>query len=169
MAADNSGLPADPALFDAELRPHRSLGPHGFKVLLVTVASLSTVISLPFYLLGAWPVVGFLGLDVAILYLAFRLNYRAARAREHVLLTYLELLIARIDPHGRRRVFSFNPLWVRLTREEDEEFGLLRLALVQRGFEVEVAGVLGPVEKAGFATAFSRALAEARRGRTYNP
>ncbi len=126
--------------------------------------AISTLYSLPFYLMGAWPVVGFLGLDVLLLYIAFRANFRAARAYELLRLTPLELLFARISPRGARREWRFNPVWVRFERVEHEEFGTQRLALVSRGDSVEVGSFLGPEQKAALATSFSAALAEARRG-----
>jgi uncharacterized membrane protein len=120
--------------------------------------------SLPFIILGAWPVAGFMGLDVALLYMAFKANFRAARAYEDVQVTPFELLVAKVSAQGQRAEWRFNPAFVRLEREEHEEFGTLRLALVSRGRSIEVAAFLGPGEKADFASALNRALAEARRG-----
>jgi uncharacterized membrane protein len=146
------------------LNPHRSLGPRAFRNLMATAAAFSALVSLPFYLMGAWPVVGFMGLDVLALYLAFRANFRAARAYEELRLTPLELLFARVSRRGARREWRFNPSWVRLERVEHEEFGTQRLSLVSRGRSLEVGAFLGPDQKAELATNFSRALAEARRG-----
>jgi uncharacterized membrane protein len=53
---------------------------------------------------------------------------------------------------------------VRLEREVHAELGVMRLALVQRPHEVEIASFLGAAEKQDFADALGRALAEARRG-----
>ncbi|HYC25283.1 MAG TPA: DUF2244 domain-containing protein [Roseiarcus sp.] len=151
-------------IFDARLQPHRSLGPHGFRALMLGCCLVSTLYSLPFYLMGAWPVVGFLGLDVLLLYLAFRANFRAARAYELLRLTSLELLFARISARGERREWRFHPAWVRLERVEDAEFGTQRLALVSRGRSIEIGGFLGADQKAELAKAFSAALALARGG-----
>lgn len=120
--------------------------------------------SLPFVLLGAWPVAGFMGVDVALFYFAFRANFNAARAYEDVLVTPFELFFAKVSARGRRAEWRFNPAWVRLEREEHEEFGTQKLALVSRGKSVEIAAFLGPNEKADLAKALSRALADARRG-----
>lgn len=169
MTGGNPDSPVDRPVLDVVLTPHRSLGPRGFRFLLAGVGTASTVLSIPFFLLGAWPVIGFLGLDVLLLYVLFRLNYRDARRQERVLLTYGRLLLSRIDPRGIRREWSFNPLWVRLVREEDDEFGLTRLALAQRGREVEVARCLGPQERGAFADRFASALARAKRGPDINP
>ena len=162
MTSGNPKDPIDEPVFDATLYPHRSLGPRGFRNLLIAVGTASTLLSIPFYMMGAWPVIGFFGLDVGLLYVMFKLNYRGARLREHVLMTHAMLLLSRIDHTGQRREWNFNPRWVRLQRDRHEEFGVMRLALVQRGREVEVARFLGAREKGEFAEAFTRALSIVR-------
>lgn len=154
-------------IFIARLTPHRSLGARGFRILMAATFVATAALSLPFFLLRAWPIVGFLGLDVAAIYLAFRLNYRAARAYEDFRLTYYELAVSRANPAGRRREWRFAPAFVRFEREDHVEFGPQRLSLVSRGRRLDVARFLGPDEKAEFATRFSRALAIAKRGRLY--
>lgn len=156
--------PADAPLYHAVLRPHRSLGPRGFRVLMLAVAGVSAAISLPFFLMGYWPVVGFFGLDVLGLYLCFRWSYRTARAREEVLVTPVLLEVKKISHWGEASDFRFNPVWVRVEREEDDEFGLMRVAVVERGRSLDVGGFLAPVERSRFAEEFTRALAEAKRG-----
>ena len=133
-------------------------------MLMALFAGISIAASLPFIIMGAWPVAGFLGLDVAILYLAFRANFKSARAYEDIVVTPLELLLAKVNAHGARREWRFHPAWVRLDKDEHVEFGLQRLAISSRGRSVEVAGFLGPDAKADFASGLSLALSEARRG-----
>jgi uncharacterized membrane protein len=160
--------PADAPLYSAVLRPHRSLGPRGFRVLMSLVCGFSLLASLPFFIVGAWPVVGFFGLDVLLLYWAFQWSYRTARAREEVVVTPLELTVRKISHWGQASEHRFNPAWVRLHREEDEEFGLLRLAIAERQKLIDVGGFLAPVERAAFALDFGSALAEAKRGPRYS-
>ena len=78
---NNSGAqaPLDPKIFSALLTPHRSLGPTGFLILMACLGGLSFVSGIIFVSIGAWPVFGFFGLDVLLVYLAFRANYRSAR------------------------------------------------------------------------------------------
>ncbi|MEI6129711.1 MAG: DUF2244 domain-containing protein, partial [Planctomycetota bacterium] len=57
-----------------------------------------------------------------------------------------------------------NPLWTKLDREHNEDYGLLKLFLVSRGRKLPVAGYLSPHEREGFAAELSAALGEARRG-----
>jgi len=156
-------------IFAVCLTPHRSLDPAGFRALMIGVFVVGAAFSLPFYLLGAWPVVGFMGLDLLLIYVAFRANFRAARAHEELRLTSLELLFARVSARGARREWRFNPSWVRFERVEHEEFGTQRLALYSAGRRWEIGGFLGPGQKAELATRFARALSQARRGPTLSP
>lgn len=157
----------DPTLrriLSVRLYPHRSLTRRNFHILMMLFSAISFATTLPFVLLGAWPVAGFMGLDVALFYFAFRANFRAALAYEDVRVTPIELWLAKVSPKGQKAEWRFNPSWVRLDREDHVEFGTQRLALVSRGQSVEIAHFLGPDEKAHFADGLSRALAEARRG-----
>jgi uncharacterized membrane protein len=131
---------------------------------MIAAFAFSALVSLPFYLMGAWPVIGFMGLDVLALYVAFRASFRSARAYEDLRLTPLELFFARVSVRGARREWRFNPAWVRFERIEHEEFGTQRLSLVSKGRSLEVGAFLGPEQKAELASKFSRALALARRG-----
>src|SRR6185437_13935069 len=87
---------SSPILYDAVLSPHRSLPPRGFTYLMLAVAAVSFGISLFFVLHGAWPVTPFFGLDVVLVYLAFRVSYRSARLREEVRLTEDSLTVDRV-------------------------------------------------------------------------
>ena len=169
MIRDNDLTP-EPTIFSAVLTTHRSLGPAGFLILMACLGGASFATGVVFVLLGAWPVFGFLGLDVLLVYLAFRINYRAARAYEEVTVTASELTVRKITPRGRvREEWSANPLWVRLHQDIHEEFGVERLSLISRGERLTIAGFLSPKEKKSFAEALSHALFEARRGPVRNP
>ena len=101
---------AETVVFSAVLRPHRSLGPRGFGLLMTSIALCSFFIGFAFWLMGAWPVVGFCGLDVLLIQLAFRLNYRDARACEEVHLTRERLSITQISPRGAGAGDRLQPL-----------------------------------------------------------
>ncbi len=157
---------AEPAIFSALITPYRSLGSTGFLILMLAIGGLSFISGVAFLLLGAWPVFGFLGLDVLLVYVAFRANFRAARAYEEVKVTASELTLRKVSPRGGVREWTLNPVWVQLDRIVHEEFGIERLFLVSLGRRLSIASFLGPDEKASFAQALSNALGEARRGPT---
>jgi uncharacterized membrane protein len=165
MAADNAA-PDEPTLFSAVLTPHRSLGRTGFIVLMCLIGGISFLAGLVFFIAGAWPVMGFFGLDVLLIYIAFKVSYRSAAAYEQVTMTPSMLTVRKVSHRGRVAEWTLNPVWVRLQREANGEFGIERLFLVSRGRRLPVASFLGPAEKANFANALSAALGEARRGPT---
>lgn len=160
---------AEQPLFSALITPHRSLGRIGFLVLMAVVSVVSFGAGMVFLLMGAWPVFLFFGLDVAMIYWAFRVNYRAARAFEEIVVTPTSLRVRRVSHRGHCVEWTLNPLWVQLDRREIADYGVERLYLVSSGRRVSVAGFLGAEEKAGFADALAAALQAARRGPIYNP
>jgi uncharacterized membrane protein len=151
-------------VFAAIIRPHRSLGPQGFRIVMVLVCLASIAASIPFLVLGFWPVAGFFGLDFIGLYIAFRVNDRQGRTFELLELTPIRVLFRRVTHRGVAREWQFNPLWTRLDREVDDEFGLQRLALASRGESIVIARDLSPPEREDLAEAFGRALSDVKRG-----
>src|SRR6516162_404121 len=87
----------EPEIFSALLTPHRSLNRTGFFVLMAFLSVVSFGAGVVFLMLGAWPVVGFFGLDVLAVYWAFKVNFRRARASEEILVTPSELRVRRIN------------------------------------------------------------------------
>ena len=161
MNPDNN---AEPTLFSAIITPHRSLSSLGFLLVMGLIGGVSFLGGILFFVLGAWPVIGFLGLDVLLVYWAFRANYRAALAFEEVTVTPSELRLRKVSHRGEVAEWTLNPLWTRLDRETHEDYGLLRLFLVSQGRRLAVAGFLAPSERESFAAALSAALGEAKRG-----
>lgn len=153
----------DDVIFSATLRPHRSLGQMGFLVLMLVIGGLWFVTGLYFVSLGAWPVLGFLGLDVLAVWVAFRLNYRAARAYEEVEVSRTALIIRKVSPGGRLQEIRFNPHWARLEIQTVEDEFVSRIFVRARADKVPVGAFLNPDDRRSFARAFGAALAEARR------
>jgi len=156
--------PGERTLFSAILTPHRSLSATGFLIVMGVIGGSSFVSGMIFLLMGAWPVFGFFGLDVLLVYLAFRANFRAANAYEQISVTPSELHVRKVTHRGRVSEWTLNPVWVKLDREEHQEFGIERLFLVSHGRRLPIAAFLTPDEKASFAAALSVALSEARLG-----
>ena len=161
--------PPEPELFSALLTPHRSLNRTGFVVLMTFISAISFIGGFAFWLMGAWPIFGFFGLDVLLIYWAFKVNFRRAKATEEISVTPSELRVRRVSHRGHVVEWVLNPLWVRLDQTVHEEFGIERLYLVSSGRRVSIASFLNPDEKASFAKALMAALNEAKRGPTYNP
>lgn len=143
--------------FRAVLQPHRSLGPRGFVVLMTFLSLVSFVTGIAFYLIGAWPVLGFFGLDVLIVYVAFKLNYRSARAYETIEVTREALVVQRVSAQGLRQLARFNPYWVRVLLNEDRH-GRVAVQLTSHGRSLRIADHLSDDERRDFADALKASL-----------
>lgn len=160
--SDTNAASADEPFFRALLTPHRSLGRRGFAVLMGALLVGWLVTGLIFLSRGAWPVFGFFGLDVLLVYVCFKLNYRAARAREEVSVSRTSLDIRKVAPSGRAEEHHFNPFWAKFAVARHDEIGITRMAVEGQGRTVPIGGFLNPDDRESFATAFSRALATAK-------
>lgn len=155
---------ADEPFFKALLTPHRSLGRTGFLVLMGALAFGWGVTALFFLARGAWPVAGFFGLDILLVYLAFRMNYRAGRMSEEVSVSRTSLAIRKVAPSGRSVTHRMNPFWTRFRVRRHTEIGITAMAVEAKGQSVAIGAFLNPDDRESFAKAFSHALATARAG-----
>jgi len=154
----------DRPVFSAELHPYRSLGKNGYRIFFLIAGVLSLAHMAVFSLSGAWPVVLFFGLDYAILFGAFWLNNRAARAREVVSLSRTNISIRKISPSGREEEHVFNPFWARFLVSRKAKIGITAMHLRGNGHETDIGTFLPLDDRERFASAFSGALARVKRG-----
>ena len=162
MDETNRQRPPDEPFFKALLTPHRSLGRTGFTILMGALLFGWAVTGVIFLSHGAWPVFGFFGLDVLLVYVAFRANYRAARAREEVSVSRIALDIRKTAPSGRTEEHHFNPFWARFSVARHQEIGITGMLVEGQGRSVPIGSFLNPDDRESFATAFSQALATAK-------
>jgi uncharacterized membrane protein len=153
--------PLDPPIetvhWEAVLRPHRSLPRRGFLVLMLALAAASFVAGILFVRIGAWPVCGFFGLDVGLVYFAFRLNYRSARLREVLRLQGGDLTVLRVGVGGERRLWRMQAFWLRVELVEARH-GDNRLLVTTHGRSLPIGGFLSPGERRDLARELEAAL-----------
>lgn len=154
---------ADLCFFDAVLLPHRSLGQGGFLWLMGAISLASFAAGLYFASLGAWPVFGFFGLDVGLIWVAFRANYRAAAAFERIRLTDRHLTIEQVPARGRARSHRVEPAWVRVEMDDPPDHDS-ELAIASHGRRLVFGRFLTPGERLDLARALRRALTERQHG-----
>jgi uncharacterized membrane protein len=150
------------ALFDAVIYPNPPLSRRGSSLVIGGFALLSGIVGLATYLAGAWPVVGFLGLDVLVLWLAFSTVRRRARAFEAVHLDREQLTIRRVDPHGRSREWRLLPYFTRVEIDQPPR----RTSLVRvrdHTTNVHIGAFLTPSERADLARALREAVGESKK------
>jgi len=144
----------------AVLAPNRSLDHRGFFILMAIISGISFISGVVFISVGAWPIVGFFGLDVLLIYWAFKVNYRSGGLREIIELDDETLKITRISPAGQAKTWQFNRYWVRVQHSFDpeEEYDNQPLILTSHGRMLEIAGFLSPDEKIEFSEFLRKAL-----------
>ena len=149
--------------WQATLTPHRSLTRQGFLMVMGLVVAVNLVVGGLFMAIGAWPVAGFAGLDVLIIWWAFRANFADARKMERISITEHELVFDRFAENRPPEQQRFVRRWVRVELEEDRERELIgRLSLVSGASRVAVGDFLAPEERKQLATALRAALAVPR-------
>lgn len=153
----------DTPIFSALLTPYRSLGRNGFKLLMAALIACWLFVVLLFWSIGAWPIIGFFGLDVLAIYLAFRFNYRAARAREEISVSRSQLSIRQYAASGKLKAYRFNPFWTRFRVARKPDIGITDMRVESRDQAVAIGSFLNPDDRERFAHAFGAALVEARR------
>ena len=154
---------AEPGAFHAVLTPYRSLGPNGFLIFMIALGAMSFVTGVVFLIAGAWPVLGFFGVDVLLVYIAFKLNYRSGRLYETVDVTPAKFSWTRVHPSGRQEQFDCNPYWARVNLREWPD-GRTVLCVASQGKELAFARFLTDDERRDLASALREALLAARGG-----
>jgi uncharacterized membrane protein len=152
---------SEPVFFERVLWPHRSLPPRGFRLLMLGLGFLSLVAGISFVSVGAWPICGFFGLDVALLYLAFRISYRSARQRETLRLADDQFTVERVGVYGERRQWRFQPFWLRVVLEERPDESN-RLSLASHGRSLVIGDFLAPPIRRELAASLREVLARWR-------
>jgi uncharacterized membrane protein len=151
-------VPRDPILFEAVSAPPAGLSARGMRWLCALAAVAAAVPAVLFALLGAWPVLGFLGVEVALVLGLVALHRRQNRAKvERLMLSHGKLVIHRNDGRGGREGAELDADWTRLTLEEPPAGGAVLLASA-RGRSVEIGRFLAPAEKRDLAVALDAAL-----------
>ena len=104
----------DKIFLNLTVLPYRSLSKKGFKNLMLVVCFIFFSVGIFFWHIGAWPVFGFLGLDVFLLYYAFRRNYKSGEIFETIKLIKQNLLITRNFPSGKKQTWNLEPYWTKV-------------------------------------------------------
>lgn len=145
-----------PALLDAVLTPHRSLTARAFLIVMCVFSGMNVMVAVFWALRGAWPILAFLTLDVALLTWAFRVNFRDARMFERVRVEADSLRVTRQPTRGAPSHWVVASTWARVEDREDT----VRIAAGDRA--VHVGAFLSPPERGEFSAALRRALGRAR-------
>ena len=150
---------SNPNCWRATLTPHRSLSRQGFVAVMAAIVAVNLAGGIVFSVIGAWPVTGFMGLDVVLVWWAFRANFAAARRAERIEITELELVMEHLAEGRPRRERRFVRRWVRVELEEDRNRDLIgSLFLTSHGIRTEIGRFLSPAERQELARELKSAL-----------
>lgn len=153
----------DDLVFSARLTPYRSLSQDGFRVLIGLVSAVCLLIGIVFFALGLWPVLGFMGLDILLIYWAFKSNYRTAKAYEDVEVSRKHVLLRKVSPKGIATDHEFPQFGTHFEVERHDEIGITKMRLANRKRAVEFGYFMNPHDRESFATTFKRAMATAKK------
>lgn len=148
---------------DLLLTPNRSLDRAHALWLVVAVGLVFLLGGVRLLALGAWPVLPFMAIDVALLGWAFVHSYRSGATFETIRLDRVALTVRQVTYRGAERHVSFDSFWTRadLERVSDIEN---RLWLVNRGVRVAVGAFLSPGEREQVHRVIADGLARCRTG-----
>ena len=136
------------------LWPYRSLGNRGYSYLMLAFVILIFILSLLFYFMGAWPVIGFLGLEIGLVWLLFKLNYNSGRNFEHIYITPEKTSIEKVNWRGVKRCFTIVSPWIRAHCVKTAG-NSNKLVLQYHAEKLEIGAFLPPQEKLSLANALN--------------
>jgi uncharacterized membrane protein len=163
-----SGAP-DTILFEAVSTPPAALSARGMRWLCGLGTAVAAIPAVLFALLGAWPVLGFLGVEVVLVLGLVALHRRWSRAaEERVRLAEGRLTIRCADGRGGQEAAELEAYWTRLDLEE-RAGAVPVLTARARGRRVEIGRFLAAEEKRALAAALDGALRRYRSPNFDNP
>lgn len=143
--------------FCLELRPNRSGSLRGIHMIIGFLLFVFIPTGVIFSIIGAWPVFGFMGAELLLLYVALRINQRATKARERLVLTENLFTVERTDPRGHQQSWQFQPQWLRVDFKKTSDF-VAHLSLSSKGERLNLGLFLSPEEKSDVAQHLRSAL-----------
>lgn len=149
-------------LFAARLTPHRSLSRRGGWFVVALAGVLALIPGIIFFAMGAWPVIGFMGLDVIAIAWAMHASIKGGKQAEQVRLWKDRLELTSIGAKGETSTQLFDPRQVRLVIERDINERTTGLLLRSGGLDTPVGAFLHPDDLSSFSKAFGSALRKAR-------
>jgi uncharacterized membrane protein len=149
----------------AARRPERA----GLRIVALAVIAASAVIGGVFAWLGAWPILGFVGVEAVLIPGLLALHRRwSRRSMETLRLAAGRLTVRRTDWRGRCEEISLDPYWARLSLDE-RPGRVSALLLRHRSTVVEIGVLLGEDQKRDLAEALADALRRYRAPVFDNP
>ncbi len=137
----------DDIILNIVLNPNRSLTKSTFYLIIILLLIISISVGFFFYTLGAWPVIGFFGIDILFFTLIFYFHNKSLKISERIILTKNEMIIEKIKPFGKNLIVKFAPPnWINITIKKSI-YNKSRLIIHSHGSAIFVGDFLTKVEK----------------------
>ena len=156
-----------PLVFEARMRPNASLSARARSIVILLLTGASVAIGTLFWVLGAWPVPGFCGLEVLLACVLLYRNARDLRRAECIELRQQSLRLTRTDARGRRHERRLSPYWLRVELH-DRPGSIVRVRLQGHGVQEEIGLFLDEVARRLLAQDLRVALHSCRNPRYDN-
>jgi len=148
-------------LYEISLYPYRSLNKTGFFILMFSLGFVSFVAGIIFMIKGAWPVFGFFGLDVLLVYIFFKINFRSGKKKEVLILTKNKLIVEFYDSKKISKTYYLDAHWlqIHLSKLKNE---MSKLKISSNGKSVIVGSFLRHQEKLAVLMSLKKVLKKYR-------
>lgn len=150
--------------FDATLTPNRSLSPRAFTVVMAIVVAMSFIAGLSFVSMGAFPVIGFFGLDALAIWFAFRWSFRNLKQETRVRITAEQIELSHQRPGSDRRTAHLPTAFTKVQLDYPERRPS-ELKLTYGGTSWVIGRFLTPPERKSLKDAIERAIWNAKNER----
>lgn len=148
-------------LLEAYLSPSVAIKFSAVRWILSLFGCVCVLVGVTFVLIGAQPVLGFMGIEIILLPAVYRFCVRNSRMAEQIILSGRSLLFRRIDRYGNVSITNLEPLWLRVKIGRAK--GIFRhIILASKGKTYNVGVFLTPEEKVVLLNTLQRALGKLR-------
>ncbi len=147
-----------------EVRPNRSLSRKGMIVFFLAVAALTLLVTVRFLLLGAWVILPFALLEIAVLGVSLYLFERASRYSETIQIAPDSILITTRSGVDILREYRLQPYWVNIALQRDPHHWYpSKLLLRSHGECIEIGACLTNADRKTLANTITNALESCRK------
>ncbi len=106
----------------------------------------ASYIGISFFIMGAWPVLGFMGLEIILIYVAFKVLFKRSESYEHILLDKDKLKIFYNKKNVTLKEVELEPTWLQV-KVEDIYKNKDVLTLSSHGKKIVLGNFLIPKER----------------------
>ena len=125
--------------------------------ILALTGAICVLVGVLFALVGAPPVLGFMGLEIVLLFGAYRFCVRNTKMAEHLILSNRNLIFYRVDRDGNISITNLEPRWLNVELYKVKGIASC-VILTSKGRAHNVGTFLAPSEQIHLSAALNQAL-----------